>query len=325
MITRATHALMDRVMCAMMNVSQWRLRHHAVSRERLEEYLDRCSLLDHRSYYAIPSDDKVVWRRDGNILSWNSPLPGIYPENNIARAKLYPAQNSQGAPTIILLHALMSANDLGYRRIARQFNQKGWNVLFPHLPYHYSRRPKGYVNGALAITSDLVRNAEGLRQSVIELRQLITWARQRGSSRVAILATSYGAWVAALALAQEMTDFTILLQPVADVTHATFESPASQMMAGLLKRNDINRELIARHAHLSSPLHMSPLTPPERITVIGGKHDRLSPSESMKALCKTWGGARYLEVDQGHFGYEAMRCALKEADRFLNAAGKCPV
>jgi len=317
MITRATHAMMDGIMCTMMNVAQWRLRQHAVTRERLDAYLDHCAQLDHRSYYALPREEEVEWRRDGNILTWNSPLQGIYPENNIARAKLYPTQNSQGAPTIILLHALMSANDFGYRRIAARFNQKGVNVLFPHLPYHYSRRPKGYANGALTITSDLVRNAEGLRQSVIELRQLIAWARQRGSRRVALLATSYGAWVAALTIAQEMTDFTILLQPVADVTHATFRSPASRMMASLLKKNGINQESIARHAHLSSPLHMNPLTPTDRITVIGGKHDRLSPSTSMKALCNVWGGAQYLEVAQGHFGYDAMRCALEVADRFL--------
>ena len=53
------------------------------------------------------------------------------------------------------------------------------------------------------------------------------------------------------------------------------------------------------------------------ITVIGGKHDRLSPPASLQKLCAAWGGARYLEVDQGHFGYGAMRCALAEADRYL--------
>ena len=320
MISRGTHAVMDGIMCTMMNMAQWKLRHHAVTRERLEEYLDACATLDHQNYYALPRDkeNEPRWRRDGNILSWKSPISGIYPENNIARDKLYPAQNSQGAPTIILLHALMSANDFGYRRIATRFNKKGWNVLFPHLPYHYSRRPKGYANGALSITSDLVRNAEGLRQSVIELRQLIEWTRQRGSQRIALLATSYGAWVAALTLSQEMTDFTILLQPVADVTHAIFGSPASLMMAGLLKKNGIYRDSIVRHAHLSSPLHMIPLTPPGRITVIGGKHDRLSPSESLDSLCAAWGGARYREVTQGHFGYDAMRCAIAEADLFLD-------
>jgi hypothetical protein len=317
MISRGTHAVMDAIMCTMMNRAQWKLRHHAVTRERLDEYLDACATLDLQTYYALPQETEVQWRRDANTLSWNSPVSGIYPENNIARAKLYPTQNPQGAPTLILLHALMSSNDYGYRRIANRFNRKGWNVLFPHLPYHYSRRPKGYANGALGITSDLVRNAEGLRQSVIELRQLIAWARNHGSRRIALLATSYGAWVAALTLSQEITDFTILLQPVADVGHATFGSPASRTMASLLAKNSIHRDDIDRHAHLSSPFHMGTATRPERITVIGGKHDLLSPPKSLKKLCTAWGGARYLEVDQGHFGYGAMRCALAEADRYL--------
>jgi hypothetical protein len=53
------------------------------------------------------------------------------------------------------------------------------------------------------------------------------------------------------------------------------------------------------------------------MTVISGSHDRLSTPKSLKSLCASWGGARYLEVNQGHFGYGAMRCALSEADRYL--------
>ena len=312
---------MDSIMCAMMNGAQWRLRSHAVSRERLENYLVACDEQDYRSYYGLPEETRSVpateWKREGDLLSWSSPVPGEHPKNNTARARIHEADPSGKAPTLILVHALMSAHDFGYRRIAARFNARGWNALFPHLPYHYSRKPKGYANGSLTITSDLVRNAETLRQSVIELRQLIRWARRRGSRKIALLATSYGAWVAAINLALEETDFSILLQPVADVGYATFGSPASRMMASLLSKNGVHRDSIDRHAHLSSPARLRPLTPPERLTVIGGKHDRLSTPDSLKALCKAWGGARYLEVNQGHFGYGAMRCALAEADHYL--------
>jgi pimeloyl-ACP methyl ester carboxylesterase len=315
--SRAVHEGLDAIMCAMMNLSQWRLRSHAVTRDRLEEYLAECRNLGPRDYYAVPEEGSTAWRHDGNQLSWNSPLATPYPENNTARSLLFDTGEPAGAPTIILLHALMSANDFGYRRIAARFNRRGWNVLFPHLPHHYTRKPRGHANGSLAITSDLVRNAKTLRQAVIELRQLIDWARRRGSRRIALLGTSYGAWVSAITLSQEEIDFAILLQPVADVGHATFGSPASRTMASLLGKNGIHRSDIDRHAHLSSPLHTVSATSPDRITIIGGKHDRLSPPESLKKLCAAWGGARYLEVDQGHFGYGAMRCALAEADRYL--------
>jgi len=324
LINRTAHAAMDAIMCAMMNTAQWRLRHHAVTRERLEEYLLECQEHDHKSYYAIPDENRTLpppdWRRHGHRLSWKTPRPGKHPENNTACAHLFETANSKTShrsPTIILLHALMSANDYGYRRIAVRFNKQGWNVLFPHLPYHYSRTPRGYANGALTITADLIRNAETLRQSVIELRQLMAWLRQQGSRRIALLATSYGAWVASLALSLEKTDFSVLLQPVADVKHATFESPASCIMSVYLKRNGIHPEALDRHSHLSSPARLIPLTPPDRITIIGGKYDRLSSPESLKNLCDSWGGARYRQVNQGHFGYDAMKSALQESEQYM--------
>lgn len=309
---------MDAVVSAMMNRTQWRLRSHAVTRDRLESYLSDCGSMDRHSYYALPAAEAIHLRRNADLLSWNSPVHGPHPENNTARARLHDAPSPSGAPTLILLHALMSASDFGYRRIAARFNDRGWNVLFPHLPYHYSRKPKGFANGELAITSDLVRNAEALRQSVIELRQLLAWTRSRGASRIAVLATSYGAWVASLALSLECVDFAILLQPVADVSWSVFDSPASRVMSVLLQKNGVTPDHLVRHSHLSSPAAQIPASSPDRILVIGGKYDRMSPPESLRHLCRSWGGARYLEVEQGHFGYSAMKRALAESEEFVN-------
>ena len=320
-LDHALHAGMDAAMCALMNFSQWRLRRHAVTRERLECYLTECEALEAAQYYATEKENRTFpapeWHLEGSKLTWNSPLRDDHPENHQAMALFFKSDIQGDRPTLVLLHALMSASDFGYRRIAAGFTARGWNVLFPHLPYHYSRTPKGYANGALTITSDLVRNAEALRQSVIELRQLLRWARANGSSRTALMGTSYGGWVASLTLGLEPVDFAVLLQPVADVPHATFGSPASTMMSGLLKKNGIHPHDLSRHAHLSSPAKRQPLTPPDRITVIGCTHDRLSPPESLRSLCESWEGARYLEVNQGHFGYRAMKLALKETERYL--------
>jgi len=320
-LDHALHAGMDAAMCALMNFSQWRLRRHAVTRERLECYLTECEALEAAQYYATEKENRTFpapeWHLEGSKLTWNSPLRDDHPENHQAMALFFKSDIQGDRPTLVLLHALMSASDFGYRRIAAGFTARGWNVLFPHLPYHYSRTPKGYANGALTITSDLVRNAEAFRQSVIELRQLLRWARANGSSRTALMGTSYGGWVASLTLGLEPVDFAVLLQPVADVPHATFGSPASTMMSGLLKKNGIHPHDLSRHAHLSSPAKRQPLTPPDRITVIGCTHDRLSPPESLRSLCESWEGARYLEVNQGHFGYRAMKLALKETERYL--------
>ena len=164
-----------------------------------------------------------------------------------------------------MLHALLSATRIGYRRWAAHFNALGWNACFVHLPYHYSRVPKGYWNGELAITANLIRNAEGLRQGVMELRQLMAALRQRSGAEFGILGTSYGGWIGAL-LAMVERDFrrgvdgtnrkcrTRDLGKSRDQIDATSSAP----------RQD-QTELVAQHFHLSSPAHNEPLCDPERI------------------------------------------------------------
>ena len=149
----------------------------------------------------------------------------------MARADFFSCADGPTAPTLLILHALLSATHIGYRRLAGHFNALGWNACFVHLPYHYSRVPRGYWNGELAITPDLIRNAEGLRQGVIEVRQLISALRGRGSRDFGILGTSYGAWIGALlACVESELRFVALMAPIVNVEHASWESPASIFM-----------------------------------------------------------------------------------------------
>jgi hypothetical protein len=59
------------------------------------------------------------------------------------------------------------------------------------------------MNGELAITADVIRTAEGLRQGVSEARQLVHLLRGHGCERFALWATSYGGWIGALLLSME--------------------------------------------------------------------------------------------------------------------------
>ncbi|OHE77971.1 MAG: hypothetical protein A3F67_05660 [Verrucomicrobia bacterium RIFCSPHIGHO2_12_FULL_41_10] len=345
---------MDAIMCVMMNFIQWKLRHQTTTKKCLEAYLEECSSLDRTTYFATPPMEEFVQQSlsGHNVLSWKSPRQGPFSENNRARALFFPAdqhnstsrdkflsdnksfnrqqrtpncklqlrpndQNSK-VPTLIILHALMSASDRGYRRIAAQMNQRGWNVLFPHLPFHYSRRPNGYSNGALAVTADLVRNGETLRQAVKEIRQLMDWSRVQGSERIGILGTSYGGWIASLVLSLEKVDFSLLLQPITEIDYATFKSPLSRIMARLLTAQGITSKHLNRHAHLTSPTHGIPQCAPERLIVIGGSYDTIALPKHLQHCCHYWKSSLYDEVEQGHFGHRAMRRAMEHIDFLIS-------
>ena len=296
----------DTSTCVLLNLAQWRHRHQATTREELETYLAACQPLTADAFYAAPPLEPL--EESPHHLVWPTPHASGLEHNDRAAAWLQPCDRGWSAPTVLILHALMSVNDLGYRRLAAKFNGLGWNAAFLHLPFHYDRRPPGYLNGELAVTANLIRNGQGLRQGVSELRQLMAWLRARGCREFGIYGTSYGAWTGALLSALENDiSFIALLQPIADVEHAIWHSPAGATIRRVLRGQGIDSTMTQRHAHLSSPLHARPTTDPDHIILAIGAYDRIAPPDRVEALANAWQTTRLLTSPQGHFGYIAGR------------------
>jgi len=308
----------DFVMCCMLNAFQWRLRRQMCSQKEFDDYLRQCEPLTREEFYAVPEMDSFEEHR--NFISWKSPLSSGFPKNDRVHAKVFLSGKKWNNPTLIILHALMSASDAGYRLWAKKFNRHGWNVVFLHLPFHYSRKPKGFFNGELTIAANLLRNGETIRQAVIEVRQLLQFLRMRGCREFGLWAVSYGGWIGALVLSLEKDfRFASLMQPIASVEHAIWKGPTSRMMRRLLAAEGITPEESARHAHLSSPLHAMPACDPSRIVIFGGRFDTISPVSELEKLHSRWKGSRLVVAPQGHFGYIVMRKAWEACLPFLDA------
>jgi 1-acyl-sn-glycerol-3-phosphate acyltransferase len=316
---RAAATAVDLTMCASMNLLQSRHRLNGRSAEAMDRYVAECEKLTPHEYYAAPKDVdpstslrtslvRAIQNGNGSSLTWRSPIETEFPRNNVARADFFPSGRGKAAPTVIMLHALMSATHIGYRRWAARFNELGWNACFVHLPYHYSRVPRGHWNGELAITADLIRNAEGLRQGVIEVRQLIGALRERGCNEFGVLGTSYGGWIGALlAMVERDLRFVALMCPIVNVEHAIWQNPGTAFMRRELRRAKIAPELVARHFHLSSPLHNEPACDPARVLFVSGDFDLIARPADIDAIQQKWRGSELLRVPQGHFGYRVMR------------------
>jgi len=308
---RAAANAVDFAMCVSMNLVQSRHRLNGRSAEEMDRYVVECEKLTPHEYYAAPKDVGLIAAiQNGNrfSLTWRSPIETEFPRNNVARADFFPCGRGKAAPTVFMLHALMSATHIGYWRWAARFNELGWNACFVHLPYHYSRVPPGHWNGELAITADLIRNAEGLRQGVIEVRQLIGALRDHGYGEFGILGTSYGGWIGALlAMVERDLRFVALMCPIVNVEHAIWQNPGTAFMRRELRRAKIAPELVARHFHLSSPLHNEPACDPARVLFVSGDFDLIARPADIDAIQQKWRGSELLRVPQGHFGYRVMR------------------
>ncbi|PYL51471.1 MAG: hypothetical protein DMF32_00910, partial [Verrucomicrobia bacterium] len=315
-VRRVRTTAVDSLLCASIN---WLHRRHPLnghSRQEMERYLTACERLSPQEYYVLPqviggngasdSTPAVNGMYDSRMatLSWRSPIETAFAANNTARVDFLRTDAWTGAPTVFLLHALMSSSPTGYYRWAERFNELGWNACFVHLPYHFSRVPTGYWNGELAITPDLIRNAEGLRQGVIELRQIMESLRGHGCHEFGVLATSYGGWVGALlTLVESDFRFVALMSPIVNVEHAIWHSPAARRIRRELVQANVGRALVERHFHLSSPLHGRPVCDPTRILFVTGEFDSIAPPAEIEAIHQTWHGSELLHVRQGHFGH----------------------
>jgi hypothetical protein len=307
--TRAVHRqfarTLDFAMCALMNGIQRRHRLDAGSRAALEAYLDECEALTPAQFFDAPPADPRPESEPVTglpVLRWDTPRPSGFPANDRAYALLF--MPHPGAPTVLMLHALASTGDRGYRLLGRRFNAAGWNACFIHLPYHYSRIPPGCHNGEMAITPDLIRTAQGLRQGVTELRQFIAWLRAQGTREFGLWATSYGGWIGALLLGIEPAfRFAVLQAPIANVSHAIWESAAARHIRSELARSGITRSLVERHRHLSFPMHVQPVCGAHRVLLAAGIWDQIALAKDIGALHRRWAGSALIFVEQGHFGF----------------------
>jgi hypothetical protein len=310
---RLAATLSDAAMCGMMYVLQRRHRLPPDAAGKMERYLAAHAHRTRRDYF----DAGRGIRDGGDDLSFAIRHSSFtWPESAHCHVVYFEGPGGASAPTVLMLHALMSASDRGYREWARRFNERGWNAAFIHLPYHYTRTPRRHLNGELAITADVVRTAEGIRAGVAETRQLMAALRARGCREFGLWACSYGGWMGAL-LAGIEEDFRwcALIEPIVDLSDALWRSPAAAAVRAHLRAGGITPEMIARFHPLVCPGESTPLCGGDRVLFAAGEYDRIARVDDLHALHARWRGSELLTEPQGHFGFRLMRAAWAWLER----------
>jgi hypothetical protein len=121
--------------------------------------------------------------------------------------------------------------------------------------------------------------------------------REHGCHEFGVLATSYGGWIGALlTLVESDFRFVALMSPIVNVEQAIWHSPAARRIRRELVQANIERALVARHFHLSSPLHGWPVCDPARILFVTGEFDSIVPPAEIEAIHQTWRGSELLRT-----------------------------
>jgi pimeloyl-ACP methyl ester carboxylesterase len=218
-----------------------------------------------------------------------------------------------GLPSLIFGHGLameteMMKGDLrGYASIA----ERGIRLILPDAPGHNRRVADGLYGGESFIMSP---PSSGLRHLVIAAKEygiLTAWCRANGSKHVALSGMSLGALTSQVAASRMGTwpsdarpDALMLLTTTDRVSSLAFDSSIA-IGAGLDVAAREKGWRAASFVPLAGLVDASATPPvdPERIVMLVGERDNVTPVEGGKRLAKKWQvpPRNLFSRDQGHF------------------------
>lgn len=155
------------------------------------------------TFYELPEISGFAL--NDRVLTWTSAVHTPSPENNVARARLFPPQrerkNKPRAAVLVLPQ--WNAQPDSHVEACRIFNGLGLTALRLTLPYHEERQPPDLERAEHLVSSNIGRTIQSMRQAVLDARAAVRWLKQQDFERVGVLGTSIGSCTAFLTFAHE--------------------------------------------------------------------------------------------------------------------------
>ena len=247
-------------------------------------------------------------------------------ENLTAHARWW--TSGAGRPTIVLLHGWGGGNHWMTARafVVPYWLRHGYDVAAFVLPFHGDRAPGSSLgkSGALFPSPNPMRTNEGFGQAIHDLRARAMVLRSRGASSVGAMGMSLGGYTTSLwaSVAGQGDpggiDFAVAMIPAVSMSRLFWRhgehSPQRIRAAKAGITEDLLSDAFAVHAPTTRPVRL----PTERLAVIAGKGDRITPPEQAEALARHW-GVEIQWFDGGHLAQVGRGDALRQVRRQLGA------
>ncbi len=133
-------------------------------------------------------------------LSLRSPVATPFPENNLVRARWFPARQNRKA-VVVLPH--WNSRLPQHNALCAGLQRLGISALRLSLPYHDSRTPAGLNRADYAMSANICRTIDATRQAVIDTRSCFDWLQREGFDDLGIIGTSLGSCYAFLVSAHD--------------------------------------------------------------------------------------------------------------------------
>jgi pimeloyl-ACP methyl ester carboxylesterase len=239
-----------------------------------------------------------------------------YEENRTARARWF--RGGGPRPVILCLHGWGGgAFWLEERAFPVAYLLRiGLDVVLFQLPMHGDRTPRQAArSGALFPGPHVVRTNEAFVQAIGDLRALATWLRARGAPAVGACGMSLGGYTTALwaGLDPELA-FAIPIIPAVSMADLFWRHGRGDPTRQSAERVGVDRDALADAFGVHEPLRRAPKLPRDRLLIVAGRGDRITPPDHAEALWAHWGepaihwfaGGHLAQIGRGD-GFRAIR------------------
>ena len=165
-------------------------------------------LRDSEQFYDLPAIND--FNLDGDQLTWTSAVHTDAVENNVARARFFPAKsrnrrprNGKPANRAVVVVPQWNAQPESHVEACRIFNLLGISALRLTVPYHQERRSPELERADHLVSPNVGRTIQSFRQAVLDTRAAVRWLTDAGYDRIGVLGTSIGSCISFLAFAHD--------------------------------------------------------------------------------------------------------------------------
>ncbi len=229
-----------------------------------------------------------------------------YPENNVVFGSIFEARAVHGgasAPCLILMHGWREPGVYTpyHWLLGLLLARFGVNCVLTTQPYHGPRKPSGTHDGDLMLCGDMEHTVESFRQSVGDIRSLVSWARMRFSGKIGVGGFSLGGFVTGLVVCvDDRIDFALPIIASGNLIKGMWDKPLISKLKHDLDTAGVTESVLVHNWRIITPDCFRPKLPPDRIQLITGRYDILIPVQNVKDIHEKWNRPRLEWLPCGH-------------------------
>lgn len=246
-------------------------------------------------------------------------------ENLTAHARWW--TSDRGRPTIVMIHGWGAGSHWVSERAFEvpYWLKHGYDVACFVLPFHGARSPTGSLN-PIWPTPNPLRMNEGFGHAIYDLRALSLFLRARGSSAVGVIGMSLGGYTTGLWASVAGPDdpggidFAVAMIPAVSFARLMWRHGDGTTAQRRASSAGITEDMLADAFAVHAPTTRPARVPRDRLYVIAGRGDRITPPDHAEALARHWGvDVRWF--NGGHLAQLGRGDAVRAVRRSLGAHG----